>query len=339
MRRTLIDAAAAAGIATVAATGLAFAQQTPENQHMQNGRPAQIDKGQRTTEPGAGQPARKTGQEAQEEHQPPSEKKRGPVGAETQGLPNAQQEKARTGQEDQFQNQERAKARMGQVGQPEKPQTRQTVAPEARQGGQIESGQGQPLTTTAARRGGNAVATGNIKISSATASQLAEALMSTGRSQNISGGVNVGAPIPGNVDLLPLPSAVVGLVPESQGYEYVVVNDEIVIIQPSTRVVAEIIRPVGVAEAAAGPPPVSMNLTDSQRQLLLDSVRDAQLPEAQIAGLTAGETVPQDVQLAPAPSVVVAQVPTIERYRLFVARNDQVVLVDPNTRVVVDVVR
>ncbi len=28
----------------------------------------------------------------------------------------------------------------------------------------------------------------------------------------------------------------------------------------------------------------------------------------------------------------------IERYRLFVARNDQVVLVDPNTRVVVDVV-
>ncbi len=29
----------------------------------------------------------------------------------------------------------------------------------------------------------------------------------------------------------------------------------------------------------------------------------------------------------------------IERYRLFVAKNDQVVLVDPNTRVVVDVVR
>ena len=117
-----------------------------------------------------------------------------------------------------------------------------------------------------------------------------------------------------------------------------VVNDEIVIIQPSTRVVAEIIRPGGAAEAVVGPP-VSLNLTDAQRQLLLDSVRDERLQEAQIAGLTVGETAPPDVQLEPAPNAVVAQVPMIQRYRLFVARNDQVVLVDPNTRVVVDVVR
>jgi hypothetical protein len=119
----------------------------------------------------------------------------------------------------------------------------------------------------------------------------------------------------------------------------VVVNDEIAIIQPSTRVVAEIIRPGGVVKARAGPAPVSLNLTDAERQLLLESVRDARLPEAQIAGLTVGQTAPRNVQLAPAPSALVAQIPTIERYRLFVARNDQVVLVDPNTRVVVDVVR
>ena len=154
-------------------------------------------------------------------------------------------------------------------------------------------GQGQSSNETAARPGGNAVATGNIQISSATASQIADALMSTGRSQNISVAVNIGAPLPGNVDLLPLPPAVVALVPEYQGYEYVVVNDEIVIIQPSTRGVAEIIRPGGVAEAPVGPPPVSVNLTDAQRQLLLDSVRDERLPEAQIAGLTAGETAPR----------------------------------------------
>jgi hypothetical protein len=320
MRRTWIGAAAAAGITTVAATGLAFAQerqdqQTPETQHMQNGRPAQIEKG-RAAEPDADQAAR-----------------------------NAQQKKAQSGQAEQPKSQEREKAPMGQAAQPEKPQTGQTVAPETRQGGQIESGQpprmgqGQPSNETAVRPRGNAVATGNIQISSATASQIANALMSTGHSQNISVAVNIGAPMPGNVDLLPLPPAVVGLVPEYQGYEYVVVNDAIVVIQPSTRVVAEIIRPGGVAEAPAGSAPVSVNLTDAERQLLLDSVRDERLPEAQIAGLTAGETVPQDVQLAPAPSAVVAQVPMIERYRLFVARNDQVVLVDPNTRVVVGVLR
>ena len=67
--------------------------------------------------------------------------------------------------------------------------------------------------------------------------------MSTGRSQNINVAVNVGAPLPGEVDLLPLPPTIISLVPEFQGYEYVVVNDEIVIVQSSTRVVAEIIRP------------------------------------------------------------------------------------------------
>ena len=136
----------------------------------------------------------------------------------------------------------------------------------------------------------------------------------------------------------PLPPTIISLVPEFQGYEYVVVNDEIVIVQPSTRVVAEIIRPGGVAEAPAGPPPMGVNLTDAQRQLLLESVRNERLTAAPIAELTDGETVPQDVELAPVPSAVVAQIPMIERYRLFLA-NDQVVLVDPGTRVVVDIVR
>jgi hypothetical protein len=117
----------------------------------------------------------------------------------------------------------------------------------------------------------------------------------------------------------------------------VLVNDEIVIVQSSTRVVVEIIRPGGVAEAPAGPPPASVSLTDNQRHLLLESVRNEGLPEASIAELTDGETAPSHVALAPVPSVVVAQIPMIERYRLFQA-NDQVVLVDPDTRVVVDIV-
>ena len=47
---------------------------------------------------------------------------------------------------------------------------------------------------------------------------------------------------------------------------------------------------------------------------------------------------PQNVELMPVPSAVVAQVPMIERYRVAVA-NNRVVLVDPGTRVVVHVVR
>jgi hypothetical protein len=326
MRRTWIGAAAAAGITTFAATGLALAQekqdqQTPETQHMEKARPpAQIEKGQ----PGAGQAERQTGKEAQEQKTP-------------QAGPNAEKEKAQTGQAMQPENRQGEKAQTGQAASPQKAQTGQTAAPEARQEGQMQSGQ---ANATAPRPGGNATAVGKVQISSTTAMRISEALMSTAPapSLHINVALNIGAPLSGEVELLPLPPAVVSLVPEYQGYEYVVVNDQVAIVQPSTRVVVEIIAPSGVAAAPAAPPPAVVNLTDAQQQLLVESVQDEGLPQAQIPELADGQTVPQSVELTPVPSAVVAQIPMIERYRVAVG-NNRVVLVDPGTRVVVHVVR
>jgi hypothetical protein len=325
MRRTWISAAAAAGITTFAATGLALAQekqdqQTPETQHMEKARPpAQIEKAQ----PGAGQAERQTGKEAQEQKTP-------------QAGPNAEKEKAQTGQAMQPESRQGEKAQTGQAASPEKAQTGQAAAPETRQGGQTPSGQ---ANATAPRPGGNAAAVGKVQISSTTATRISEALISTApaTSQNINIAVNIGAPLPGEVELLPLPPAVVSLVPEYQGFEYVVVNDQVAIVQPSTRVVVEIIAPTGVAAAPAAPPPAVVNLTDAQQQLLLESVQD-ESPQAQMPELADGQTVPQNIELMPVPSAVVAQVPMIERYRV-AAGNHRVVLVDPGTRVVVHVVR
>jgi len=350
MRRTWIGAAAAAGITTFAATGLALAQekqdqQTPETQHMEKARPpAQIEKGQ----PGAGQAERQTGKEAQEQKTPQAgpnaEKEKAQTGQAMQpenrqgekaqtGAP----EKAQTGQAMQPENRQGEKAQTGQAASPEKAQTGQAAAPETRQGGQMASGQAK---ATAPRPGGNATAVGKVQISSTTATRISEALISTApaTSHNINVAVNVGAPLPGEAELLPLPPAVVSLVPEYQGYEYVVVNDEVVIVQPSTRVVVEMITPTGVAAAPVAPPPAVVNLTDAQQQLLVQSVQDEGLPQAQMPELADGQTVPQNIELTPVPSAVVAQVPMIERYRV-AAGNHRVVLVDPGTRVVVHVVR
>jgi hypothetical protein len=251
------------------------------------------------------------------------ERSAGQLRTRKQALASALQEKAQTGQAVQSENRQGEKAQTGQAARPERAQTGQAVVPETTHGSQIQGGEaartglGQPLNATAERPGENALATGNIHISSANASRMAEALISTGRSQNINVAVNVGAPLPGEVDLLPLPPAVASLVPEFQGYEYGVVNDEVVIVHPSTRMVVEIIRSGGIAEAALGLPPVGVNLTDAQRHLLLESVRNERLQQAQIAELADGEIVPQDVELAPVPSAVVAQIPMIERYRVF----------------------
>jgi hypothetical protein len=82
-----------------------------------------------------------------------------------------------------------------------------------------------------------------------------------------------------------------------------------------------------------------IDLTEAQQRLLLEGVHNAGMPEARVeTDLSDGARVPADVTLEPVPQRVVAEIPMIERYRVFLA-NDRVVLVDPDTREVVDVVR
>jgi hypothetical protein len=49
-------------------------------------------------------------------------------------------------------------------------------------------------------------------------------------------------------------------------------------------------------------------------------------------------TVPQDVTLEPVPQLLIVQIPMIEQYRMFITGDDRIVLVDPDTREVVDVI-
>jgi hypothetical protein len=94
-------------------------------------------------------------------------------------------------------------------------------------------------------------ARGNAHLSNEQASRIGDTLWTTASpaqtSVNID--VNVGEPLPGNVELMPLPPAVVSIVPEYRDYDYVVVHDEIVIVEPSTRKVVEVIQRGGETHA------------------------------------------------------------------------------------------
>jgi len=271
----------------------------------------------------------------------------GETGKAAQGEPGKKVEK-RTGEAAQTENGARREERMGQAPQPQKGAGNEAeTGPAADHGaaqGQAQSGQNEkpPATgqasASAPRHGGGSVqAMGSAHISKENASRIADTLMATASPQNVNINVSVGGLLPGEVDLRPLPPAVVELVPEYRGYDYVVVNEEIFIVEPSTRRVVEIIREGGPTQAMEGPPRI--NLTEAQQRMLFEAVRREGVPEAPMrAELADGATVPVDVTLEPVPQAVVVQIPMIERYRLFVA-NDEVVLVDPDTREVVDVVR
>ena len=327
--RTWISAAAVAGLTTVAAAGLAVAQerqpgqaQTPASQQMENGHHRGEAAGQGAMERGAMQrgeraqsaQAQSPGEERLRHEGAGQEKmgqeksgqegmKPGEQGKAAQGANQAQTEKMNgehraAGQENQThapgaqnnrENGAAARQQTGQANQPgeaekgkagertsqalenknraaetEKGKTAaegQTPANEHRAGMQSnQQGEGQSPENAQhernAQAGGerhvspqNVRVEGNAHLSNDRAARIADTLLATSAPEHVN--VRVGEPLPGDVRLMPLPPTIVDLVPEYRDYDYFVANDEIVIVQPSTRHVVEVINTGGGGQAMA----------------------------------------------------------------------------------------
>jgi Protein of unknown function (DUF1236) len=396
MRKTVIGAAAAA---TVALTGLAFADQQ-SGQEKQKPAASQMERGKVSATGKEGAATQAQGQTA-DERQGQGEKmgasaqeraNEGSAAGQRQGEAQhteTQTQKERTGQAGKQENgasqmqterganrREPGKAaedqnrmdgaqnrqvqqRAGETNRTENDQPAQTER-RGMQGSAAERGKGASQTATSPNRegmtdegqtstaagtnGGSAVveAKGSAHLSNEQASRIADTLRTTSPAQTSGNvNVNVGEPLPGSVELLPLPPSIVDIVPEYRGYDYVVVRDEIVIVQPSTRKVVEVIHRGGETHAmgeAIGHGH-RLTLSQSQQRLIRDTVTREHLPEAQVGEqFSYGVTVPPDVMLEPVPQPLIARIPMIEQYRMFVVGGDRIVLVDPDTREVVDVI-
>ena len=102
--------------------------------------------------------------------------------------------------------------------------------------------------TSGRQMGQNVQVMGKANLPHDKAAKVAQTLMASGASQssqttNIH--VSVGASLPSDVVVNPLPPTIVELVPEFRGYDYFVMGDEIVIVDPATRQVVEIIEDIG----------------------------------------------------------------------------------------------
>ena len=143
----------------------------------------------------------------------------------------------------------RVEERQGQAANTEnKPGENQKGLTGERQNNQGEAAKNEQ---TGKNEGGEARAQGNAHLTGDRAAKIEHTLMASARPQHLNINVNVGAALPGDVTLEPLPPDVVSLVPEYRGYDFVVVNDEIVIVQPSTRHVVEILGGGGETQAMA----------------------------------------------------------------------------------------
>ncbi len=194
--------------------------------------------------------------------------------------------------------------------------------------------------------------------------------------------VQIGAVVPPSVQFYPLPPDVISMVPQFRGYDYVMVDNDIAIIDPGTREVVSVLGEAGPPPATYGyeereggfyggpggyerrqgrgygtarrdeegyrggyrerrgeaygyAPRVRLD-TRQERALYRGIISEARSNLRQVC-VRVGDRVPESVDIEPVPRNIAAEAPDAERFDYFVL-NDQVVLVDPDTRVVVDMI-
>jgi len=277
--------------------------------------------------------AQKPKDEATDEATPRKKPKVGQKGAEEPTAPKATEDtttaKPKVGQQD-----EQDATQPGK--KPKKPMTG-AVEPEqapATEGGKpaVKTQTGQTQTGGA---GGAVEVTGSLKIAPDKATRVRDTLIRSGERTDIDVTVNIGTTLPERVRPRPLPTTIIEIAPEYRGYDYVIIRDEIVIVEPSTRKVVEVIHQGGGKHARRAK---GVQLTDTQRRMIREYATRQRVQSVQTEiDLDSGASVPTDVTLMPLPETIVTEVPEIKSYEFFVDR-DQVILVDPQTRAVVEVV-
>ena len=379
MRSKLLVTVAAAAFSAVLAASGAFAQDEliPKRKQLQEGVPPaaqqepankmqtphkKLDQSQQapaTQQPKpaeqAGAPAKKPAEQAGAPAKKPVESTQQATPANpNQAEPNQAQTRCPAGQEGNCQPSKTRRTGNAQPGTTMKPKTnlgqRQLEEPAQAQKkpmtGENAQQPAQPGTKPNQTQTGQAQignrsdvnVVGSINVPKNKASQVHDTLLRTGERTDFDVNINIGEALPARVRPRPLPPDVVEIVPEYRNYDYVIVRDEIVIVEPQTRRVVEILQKGGgYAHANAA---TKIRLTAEQRQQILSYGREhGNSNAAPTFDVEAGVSVPSEVELVPLPDSIVTEVPSIQSYDFFVDQNDEVVLVDPESHSVVEVIQ
>jgi uncharacterized protein DUF1236 len=158
---------------------------------------------------------------------------------------------------------------------------------------------------------------------------------------NVNVDVRVGVTLPRSVRVREVPREIVEIYPEFRGYRYTVVRDEIVIIEPRTQRVVEVIPRSGRATTGIGTSVressrISLS-ADKRRRIHEIVMRERPSARCEDVRVEVGEELPRSISLLAFPDVIVREAPEIREY-YFCVHGDDVVLVDPDEYRVVEVI-
>jgi len=146
--------------------------------------------------------------------------------------------------------------------------------------------------------------------------------------------VTVGQRLPARVRPRPLPRTVVQIAPEYRGYDYVMVRDEIAIVRPGTREVVDVIREPGSSSSFASTTTThqggSIHLSNEQRDTLRKEARRFTTSQVSSSGSSC-------LSLHPVPASLANGNTELRSYQ-YLAIGDDIILVNPKDKTVVDVI-
>jgi len=145
--------------------------------------------------------------------------------------------------------------------------------------------------------------------------------------QNLGASVSVGAELPSRVRLQPLPSDIAGIRPQYRGYRYTVSDRDIVIVDPRSRRVVEMIDRQGGRTGA-----VDFYAAFEHRR----DVRRWHRPPAIV--FEQGVILPASAPYYDLPVEVIERNPHWRGYRYVMTESDEVAIVEPRTHRIVEVV-
>ena len=161
---------------------------------------------------------------------------------------------------------------------------------------------------------------------------------------NVNFSVSVGTAIPRDVRLQQLPADVVEIVPQYRGYNFVLVRDDIVIVDPSSYQIVATMPYSGRSTAAAPAPREQRKVTfsDRDRETVRKHVRASPAERrTTTTGSTVrteirrGERVPDSVEIEAFPEEVYRDAPTLREYR-YIHRDSRTYIVEPQERRVIE---
>jgi Protein of unknown function (DUF1236) len=161
---------------------------------------------------------------------------------------------------------------------------------------------------------------------------------------NVNFSLSVGTVVPRDVRFQPLPADVVVVLPQYRGYNFFVVRDDIVIVEPSTYKIVDVLprtgRSTDAAPAPAAPASHKTTFTDRDREVIRKHARSSRIEQRTTGSATStrvriGERLPDSVEIRSFPDEIYWESPRLREYR-YIERDNRTYVVEPRERTIIE---